>query len=152
MFRNAGTAIKTCNLDYVLCDMPVWKHIYHMLHSCDQYFINPHIYDEPGFHVDGLNSLEVPPGERVLSRDELLKYLCEIQTKVLAYINGLTDDMLSERPEGCRYNRLSLAMGAVRHLYAHLGNINATTIIETGKWPRVVGLYLPDSVVDDLWE
>ena len=31
-------------------------------------------------------------------------------------------------------------MGQMRHFYAHLGNINATPIIETGKWPRVVGM------------
>jgi hypothetical protein len=33
--------LQTCNLDFILCDLPVWKHVYHMLHSCDQWFINP---------------------------------------------------------------------------------------------------------------
>ena len=28
---NAERMLKTCNLDFVLCDMPVWKHVYHML-------------------------------------------------------------------------------------------------------------------------
>lgn len=31
-------------------------------------------------------------------------------------------------------------MGQMRHFYCHLSNINATTIIETNKWPRVVGM------------
>lgn len=26
-----------------------------------------------------------------------------------------------------------------RHFYAHLGNINGTTIIQTNQWPRVIG-------------
>ncbi len=33
-----------------------------------------------------------------------------------------------------------MILGQFRHLYAHLGNINATTILRTGQWPRVVGL------------
>ena len=28
----------------------------------------------------------------------------------------------------------------MRHFYAHLGNINATTIIETNKWSMVIGM------------
>jgi hypothetical protein len=47
--------------------------------------------------------------------------------------------MLYEVPKGCRDNRLSLILSQYRHFYAHLGNINATTIIETNKWPRVAG-------------
>ena len=47
LFKNAGILLQTCNLDFVLCDMPIWKHVYHMLHSCDQWYINPTIYPEP---------------------------------------------------------------------------------------------------------
>ena len=55
MFVNAGIMLKTCNLDFVLCDMPVWKHVYHMLHSCDQWFISPFEYEkEPDFHEPNL--------------------------------------------------------------------------------------------------
>lgn len=31
-------------------------------------------------------------------------------------------------------------MGQMRHFYCHLSNINVTTIIETNKWPRAVGM------------
>ncbi len=31
-------------------------------------------------------------------------------------------------------------IGQMRHFYTHLGNINATTIIATDKWPMVVGM------------
>ncbi len=123
-----------------------------MLHSCDQWFINPERYAHPDYHDDGLNSLDEKPGDRVLYREELLQYLRDIETKTIGYLGGLTDEMLHENPQGCKYNRLSLAFGAVRHLYAHLGNINCTTILEKGKWPRVVGMYWRRGEGDDLWE
>ena len=152
MFHNAETAIKTCDPDFILFEVPLWKHIYHMLHSCDQWFINPERYIEPGFHVAGLNSIDEKPGDCVLSREELLRYLGEIQSKTLDYLDQLTDEMLYEKPEDCKYNRLSLVLGAVRHLYAHLGNINCTTILKTGKWPSVVGMNWISDGGDDLWE
>lgn len=139
LFENANIMLQTCNLDFILCDLPVWKHVYHQLHSCDQYFINPHHYTEPDFHVPGLNSLN-EASENFLSREDLLQYLEKIHVKVMQYLDSLTDDMLCEVPSDCRDNRLSLILSQYRHFYAHLGNINATTIIETNKWPRVVGI------------
>ena len=58
----------------------------------------------------------------------------------MAYLDGLNDFDLYDHPKGYRHNRLECIIGQMRHFYAHLGNINATTIIETGKWPRVVGM------------
>lgn len=152
MFHNAETAIRTCDLNYVLFNAPIWKHAYHMLHSCDQWFINPEQYVHPDFHEDGLNNIDENPGDYTLSREALLEYLRGIEKKTIGYLESLTDAMLYENPEGCKYNRLSLALGAVRHLYSHLGNINGTTILEQGKWPRVVGMYWRRGEGDDLWE
>jgi ribosomal-protein-alanine N-acetyltransferase len=152
MFHNAETAIKTCDLDFDLCEMPIWKHVYHLLHSCDRWFINPTVYDEPRFHTDGLNSLDAPPSGEHLSRELLLDYLGQIQQKILTYIDGMTDEMLTEIPKDCKSTRFGLAMSAFRHWYAHLGNINATTIIETGKWPRVVGHNWLEGMNAGLWE
>lgn len=83
LFLNFETTLKTCDMDYVLCDMPIWKHCYHTLHSLDQWFINPYEYTEPPFHEDKLNSLNYL-GEKVLSRDELTDYFKTIQVKLLA--------------------------------------------------------------------
>ena len=138
MFDNANIMLQTCNLDFILCDMPIWKHVYHMLHSCDQWFINPHHYAEPSFHETNLNSLNTK-SNKILSRDELLQYLENVRMKILRYIDSLSDDMLYEIPLDCTTNRLSLIISQYRHFYAHLGNINATTIIETNQWPRVIG-------------
>ena len=147
LFQSAEITIQTCNMDFILCDLPLWKHVYHQLHSCDRFFINPNRYNEPDFHIDGLNSLN-EPSDKQLSREELLSYLENIRTKTMQYLDSLTDDMLSEIPPGCKGNRLSLILSQYRHFYAHLGNINATTIIETNKWPRVAG----GSVKEGLYE
>ena len=139
IFLNADILLQTCNLDYILCDMPIWKHVYHMLHSLDQWYINPQEYTHPPFHIENLNSLDIPSEEK-MSREQLQEYLCSIATKITNYLDTLDDDMLYEIPNGCEQNRLGLIMSQFRHFYAHLGNINATTIIETNKWPRVVGI------------
>lgn len=128
LFTNADIMLQTCDTDYILCDLPVWKHVYHTFHSLDQWFINPKEYNEPDFHIEGLNSLN-EFSEISLSKEQLSDYL-----------ETLNDDMLSEIPTGCKTNRLGLMLSQLRHFYAHLGNINATTIIETNKWPRVVGI------------
>lgn len=139
MFVNADIMLKTCNLDFILCDMPVWKHVCHMLHSCDQWFISPFEYDkEPDFHEPNLNSLEIP-SENALSREILSAYLENVKDKIMSYLNTLTDERLYEIPKGCVSNRVGIILSQYRHFYAHLGNINATTIIETNQWPRVIG-------------
>lgn len=139
IFLNADILLQTCDLDYILCDMPIWKHVYHMLHSLDQWYINPQEYTQPPFHTENLNSLDIP-SEESLSREQLQEYLCSITEKITNYLNSLDDEMLYEIPKGCKQNRLGLILSQFRHFYAHLGNINATTIIETNKWPRVVGI------------
>lgn len=138
LFTNADICLQTCNPAFVLCDMPVWKHVYHMLHSLDQWYINPNEYAEPDFHEPLLNSLD-HESKKTLTKTELSAYLETIRAKILAYLDSLTDDMLCDLPKGCTRNRLSLILAQYRHFYAHLGNINATTIVETGKWPRVIG-------------
>ena len=139
MFHNFYVTLITCDMDYILSDMPIWKHCYHALHSCDQWFINPTKYEEPPFHEEGLNSLDFM-GEKVLSRDELLDYFEQVRAKIRNYLDGLYDSDLYEIPDGYKHNRLECIIGQMRHFYCHLGNINATTIIETNKWPRVVGM------------
>lgn len=139
MFHNFYVTLVTCDMDYRLCGMPIWKHCYHTLHSCDRWFINPTQYEEPPFHEEGLNSLDFM-GKKVLTRADLLAYFEAVQTKILAYLDGLCDRDLYENPQGYKHNRLECMIGQTRHFYCHLGNINATTIIETDKWPRVVGM------------
>jgi len=139
LFRNAEILLETCDLAYILCDMPIWKHVYHMLHSLDQWYINPCEYTHPPFHTENLNSLDIP-SEEILSREQLREYLRGIESKITEYLDGLYDEMLYEVPCGCTQNRLGLILSQIRHFYAHLGNINGTTIIQTNQWPRVVDI------------
>lgn len=148
---NVNTMLGTCNMDIVLCDMPVWKHVYHMLHSLDQWFVNPNRYIEPQFHESGLNSLDLK-SDRVLSREGLLAYFKGIEAKITHYLLDLTDEMLSDKPENCEYTRLALILGQYRHLYCHLGIINGTTIQATGRWPRVVGMDADFTMAYSLFE
>lgn len=153
MFHNFYVTLITCNMDYILCDMPIWKHCYHTLHSCDKWFINPMKYEEPDFHEEGLDSLDYM-GDKVLSKEELLVYFERVKSKIFAYLDGLNDVNLYENPEGYKHNRLECMIGQMRHFYCHLGNINATTIIEENKWPRVVGMSGLEQGLDknDLYE
>lgn len=70
----------------------------------------------------------------------MLDYFETVKEKIMNYLEHLNDEDLYENPDGYKHNRLECMIGQMRHFYSHLGNINATTIIETNKWPRVVGM------------
>ncbi|MDF2505375.1 hypothetical protein [Clostridium sp.] len=139
MFSNMNITLQTCDLNAIVCEMPIWKHLYHTLHSLDRWFINPEIYDEPSFHEENLNSLDIK-SDGTLTKEELSNYFDGIKIKINKYLNKLTDDMLYKKPDGCKYTRLALVLGQYRHFMCHIGIINCSTISETGKWPRVNGL------------
>lgn len=126
------------------CEMPCWKHIYHMLHSLDLWFINPKDkgYAEPDIHEIDLNSLEVRPG-KYLSREEIDCYFADIDRKIKAYLSTLTDNQLLDTPPDCEYNRFTLILAQFRHLHSHMGMIMGFIIDDTGLWPRVLGLECP---------
>ena len=139
MFYNMNTTLQTCSLNANVCEMPIWKHLYHTLHSLDRWFINPESYSEPSFHEENLNSLDII-SDRILTKEVLVSYFEGIKVKINKYLSELTDDMLYEKPQRCECTRLALVLGQYRHLMCHIGIINCSTINETGKWPKVVGL------------
>nr|WP_319489299.1 hypothetical protein [uncultured Caproiciproducens sp.] len=139
MLFNMKITIHTCKMNDVVGEVPIWKRLYYTLHSLDQWFINPQEYVEPPFHETDLNSFDVP-SKRVLTREELAIYYEGLQLKILQYLNQLTDDMLAERPEDCQFTRLALILGQYRHLMYHIGIINASTVMETGKQPKIIGM------------
>ena len=149
-FHNMRTMLLTFDPEAALFGMPLWKHAYHLLHSCDRWFINPARYEEPAFHTPGLNSLDEPVFEPRLRREDLLAYCDGIRAKVLAYMENVTDAQWAQPPEGCAFTRVELLLGQFRHVYCHVGNINAVTMQQAGKWPRVVGLEW--QISDQLWE
>ena len=86
----------------------------------------------------------------ILSDDELLAYLDSIEKKTLDYLDTLTDQMLYEKPEGCKYTRMELILRQYRHLSFHTGMLNGQTAIATGKFPMWVSetnQYLNDGIL-----
>ena len=126
------------------CDMPCWKHIYHMLHSLDLWFINPKDsnYQEPDIHEKDLNNLDAA-SMKMLSRDEIDSYLLSIEITIQTYLSELTDSQLLEYPSGCDYCKFTLILAQFRHLHSHMGMIMGFIIDDTGLWPRVLGLENP---------
>lgn len=75
------------------CEMPIWKHVYHTLHSLDMWYINPLIYDEPPFHTEDLNDLDVKI-DGFLSKELMKQYYYQIKNKMMSYLNELDDEKL----------------------------------------------------------
>lgn len=123
------------------CEMPLWKHVYHMLHSLDLWFMNPRDSDftEPSFHTPELNNLDyVTSG--FLSREQLERYFMSINKKIKDYVEILEDSELYTYPSGCEYNRFTLILSQFRHLHTHMGMLMGFIVEKTGKWPVVLGL------------
>lgn len=125
--------------DKCYCEMPLWKHIYHMLHSLDQWYINPRVYTEPDFHTKDLNNLDVPGGKR-LGRAEMGRYFGAVKAKIAAYNGALTDEVLLQKPKDCEWTRFTLILAQHRHLQSHLGMLMGFLIDDTGGWPMTLGL------------
>ncbi len=126
------------------CEMPCWKHIYHMLHSLDLWFINPRdpYFQEPGIHEKDLNNLDIHSG-KTLSRTDLEAYFTDIEKKIRLYVTQLEDVQLLEYPVDCDYCKFTLIMAQFRHLHSHMGMIMGFIIDDIGLWPRVLGLENP---------
>ncbi|NLD59302.1 MAG: DinB family protein [Clostridiales bacterium] len=139
--KNAVECIPDALWDARRCDMPVWKHVYHMLHSLDRWFVNPRDRDfrEPDIHEEGLNNLDVA-SERRLGRGEIDAYLRQVGGRIARYVGALTDGDLLQKPEGCEYARFTLILAQFRHLHTHMGMLMGFVVADSGKWPRVVGL------------
>ena len=126
------------------CEMPLYKHIYHMLHSLDLWYINPKASDycKPEIHVPDLNNLDVVT-DRFISKSKISDYYDAIKDKITAYTNFLDDTMLSERPADCPYSKFELILAQFRHLHTHMGMIMGFIIEATEQWPTVLGLERP---------
>lgn len=126
------------------CNMPLWKHIYHTLHSLDLWFINPcdKNYCEPSIHSENLNNLD-ENSYKTLTRNDIENYLNQIEIKINDYIFKLIDDELLDYPDNCEYTKFTLLLAQFRHLHTHMGMIMGFIIDDTGLWPNVLGLTRP---------
>ena len=126
------------------CESPMWKHIYHMLHSLDLWFINPRDknFVEPDIHVDNLNDIDTK-SSKTLSKNDMVLYYKDIKEKIAIYVSQLDDAELLLFPMDCEYNKFTLILAQFRHLHSHMGMIMGFIIDDTGLWPRVIGLENP---------
>ena len=136
-FLNIRTSIRTYDRDALCCGAPCWRWVYHALHSADKWFINPCQYEEPSFHAEGMDNPDNPTPV-VLTDRQLLDYLDAVEKKTMDYLDTLTDEMLYEKPEGCRYTRLELVLRQFRHISFHTGMLNGQTALATGQFPMWV--------------
>ena len=76
-FLNIRTSIRSYDRNAICCGSPCWRWAYHALHSADKWFINPYDYEEPSWHIEGMDNPDNPcPIE--LSDEQLLDYLDQI--------------------------------------------------------------------------
>lgn len=122
-------------------NVPVWKHVYHMLHSLDMYFINPRdiSFMEPAIHEEHLNNLDVIT-LKSLTRNEINDYFTATKAKIKDYLRQLCDEDLLTYPEGCEFTKFTLLLAQHRHLHTHMGMLMGFIVNDTGKWPMVLGL------------
>ena len=126
-----------------ICKWPLWRQLYHLLHSMDQWFINPYMYKdqrEDGYNIAALSSdCNRPP----LTKEELFEYYRMIKGKVGDYLGSLKEASLSEYPEGSKFTRLDLVLGQFRHIMFHIGMIHGCILMKNGEIPNYVGLAAP---------
>ena len=136
-FVNLRTAILTYDREAAVCGSPAWRYVYHTIHSADKWYFNPEIFTEPEFYEAGMDNPD-NPCTCVLSDEELLEYLERVRLKTMDYLDSLTDELLYEHPEKCRYTRLELILRQFRHISFHTGMLNGQTAERTGKFPVYV--------------
>lgn len=120
------------------CGVPIWKHVYHTLHSLDRWYINPNEYEEPEFHLDSLNDLNTP-AKGFLFRNTLEEYVKTVEERISAYLDILTEEALQKKPEQCAFTRFGLILAQHRHLDMHIGMLMGFVIAETEVGPRFWG-------------
>lgn len=121
--------------------MPLYKHVYHTLHSLDLWLINPRdsSYQEPSIHTEHLNNLDVVTSQS-LSKEDIHHYFLDIEKKIQDYLMNLKADDLLCYPENCEYTRLTLIIGQLKHLHTHMGMLMGFMIQDQDIWPVTLGL------------
>jgi hypothetical protein len=130
LYRNIEAIFETLKetdlTDKNICDWPLGEQIYHLLHSLDQWFINPNRYEEPS----SFSSKDKIGKNR--TKNELMEYYQGIKTKITNYLENLSPELLKEKPDGCQFPRLALVLGQYRHFMYHIGLIHGCLRIHTG--------------------
>ena len=146
LFENIEATIEKIDEDWLTKDSfrwRPWKQLYHMLHSIDQWFINPYIYKHPDFHQPGMNKLSDNSQDKQLTKQDLYSYFVSVKNKISSYLDTLTIQTLAEKPDKCKFTRLDLILGQFRHIMYHLGFLQSCMSIDNEELPEYRGLGPP---------
>ena len=143
LFENVGALLSVVDSDVLSHERfrwPLWRQIYHMLHSIDKWFINPSRYQD--HRSDGLEiaALNAPTQIVPLDRATLIDYYDHINEKVMSYVRDLKSADLIVKPDDCRFSRLELILGQFRHVMYHIGFISECLQEIGAPLPRYYGL------------
>ena len=150
MFENIEKIFESITEDKfqsVIGGFPMWKNMYHCIHSLDKNLIDPSSYCEPSFHEKNMDViyLETP---KILSKNELMNYYTEVKQKIANYLYAINDVKLVEKVylNDKYYTRLELILAQLRHVFYHIGYLHCCIKIEYGNTPEYIGLYkrVPD--------
>jgi len=119
-------------------DWPIWKQFYHMLHSLDEWFINPVTFKEPSIHHPHFRTSDTGPGK--LTKGQLLKYFEEIRSRIEDYLSQLNSSKLEEPVGKGNLTRLDLILSQFRHVMHHVGYLHCAIKNEIGESPLYIGL------------
>lgn len=149
LFKNIEDQINGAELERLFENVNNSRYLFHMIHSADKYFINPYNYtynakaaggiDENYSIISESRDGYIPDDGFVIPRETLAAYLAYVKQKVMSYIENLTDDELSEKPENCPHTKLALILGQYRHTMFHCGMNETFTFDTTGKWLPYTG-------------
>lgn len=123
---------------------PLWRQLFHLLHSLDQWFINPYAYVEPTEDANAIKSLDITIDTEPISLESLRDYYTSVKRKITEYLSAISSESLIENPPGSPLSRLDLILGEFRHVMYHVGMIHGCLLIEYGRIPEYVGHNLPD--------
>jgi hypothetical protein len=109
-----------------------------MLHSLDEWFINPVTFKEPAIHQPHFRTSDTGPGK--LTKGQLLKYFEEIRSRIEDYLSQLNSSKLEEPVGKGNLTRLDLILGQFRHVMHHVGYLHCAIKNEIGESPLYIGL------------
>ena len=149
LLRNIEVQINEAPLDAMLDNVNNSRFLFHAIHSLDRYFINPYHYKyEAGSLIDVDENLSIISETRegytaapgvVIERQKLVAYFDFVKAKIFSYLDNLTDQELTEKPEDCPHTKLALILGQYRHLMFHAGLSEAVNFDTNGTWLEYTG-------------
>lgn len=140
LLENIKVTLEFCNdeiMQKTKSNWPIWKQFYHMLHSLDEWFINPIEFIEPGIHQPHFRTSDSGPG--VLSKEQLHSYYSGIRSRIENYLSNVSIALLEEKIGKGNLTRLDLILIQFRHVMNHIGYLHCSIRSETGDSPQYIG-------------